>query len=83
MLLTTEASGQVSNVSCYDPSTGTLLLSFKSGASGPRTLCTVGNDYVISAVKGKPLIHVWSLHKKVITHNLMHTDTYVCLLAIA
>ena len=40
-------------------------MSFKGGTSCLKTLCLIAEDYLISAVANKPLLHVWMLQKKV------------------
>lgn len=52
-------SGQMYNLSVWDPDTGTLLSSYKGGSSASHTVTMIGSDYIISAPPDKPLLNVW------------------------
>ncbi|KAK2169879.1 hypothetical protein LSH36_6g05065 [Paralvinella palmiformis] len=64
VLLTTETTGQLCNICVWDTKSGTQLLTYKGGSSAPRTLCLLQQDYIISAVHNKPILHVWSMQRK-------------------
>jgi len=57
--MTGDSSGQMYNLSVWDPDTGTILSSFKGGSSASHTVTMIGNDYIISAPPDKPLLNVW------------------------
>ena len=76
VLLTSESSGHLWNVCIWNVRTGTTLLTYKGGSSSPRTLSLLKNDYLMSAVNNKPLIHVWSLQRRV-RYQTATTDVYI------
>lgn len=65
VLVTSDSSGQQWNSCVWDPIAGTSLLTFKGSTSAPRTLATLGNEYLLAASPNKSVIQVWSLHKTV------------------
>ncbi|KAK2705816.1 WD repeat-containing protein 18-like [Artemia franciscana] len=62
VLFVTEASGLVQNIQALDKFENQICV-FKGGSSGSHSLCFVGDTYVLSAEKNKPLIQVWSLNR--------------------
>jgi len=63
VLLTGDSSGQGCNTSAWDPVTGSCLHQWRGGASLPRSVCLVGDDYLISGQPNKPLLNVWQVNK--------------------
>jgi len=57
VLFVTEASGLVQNIQALDKFENQICV-FKGGSSGSHSLCFVGDTYVLSAEKNKPLIQV-------------------------
>ncbi|XP_013403336.1 WD repeat-containing protein 18 [Lingula anatina] len=64
VIFTSEGTGQLWNTCVLDLHSGTTLATYKGGASVPRTLCLLAEQYILSAVHNKSLIHVWSLQKR-------------------
>ncbi|XP_060077616.1 WD repeat-containing protein 18-like [Ylistrum balloti] len=64
VLLTSEASGQMWNVCVWDFHSSTSLLTYKGGTSVPHGLAVLNNDFIISALNTKPILNIWSLHKR-------------------
>ncbi|XP_064625607.1 WD repeat-containing protein 18-like [Lineus longissimus] len=64
VILTSDVTGQMWNTCVWDANTGTALSTFKGDTSSSRTLCVVNGEYLMSAVNNKPLLHVWTLHRK-------------------
>ena len=58
VVVTSECSGQLWNACVWDPQTGTTLRTFKGGISASRSLHMIAGDYLISAQKDKPILHV-------------------------
>jgi len=57
-VVTSECSGQLWNACVWDPQTGTTLRTFKGGISASKSLHMIAGDYLISAQKDKPILHV-------------------------
>ncbi|OWF56347.1 WD repeat-containing protein 18 [Mizuhopecten yessoensis] len=64
VLLTSEASGQMWNVCVWDFHSSTSLLTYKGGTTAPHGLAVLNNDFIISALTTKPVLNIWSLHKR-------------------
>ncbi|KAK3576318.1 hypothetical protein CHS0354_034010 [Potamilus streckersoni] len=64
VVISSDASGQMWNSCVWDLESGTSLINYKGGSTSPRGLCLLGNQYLIGAVNGKPLIHVWALQRR-------------------
>ncbi|XP_078658329.1 WD repeat-containing protein 18-like [Branchiostoma floridae x Branchiostoma belcheri] len=62
--LTSDTSGQLWSSCLWDLQSGTTLATYKGDGSGPRGLCLLGNQYLLSAANNKPLIHVWALQRR-------------------
>lgn len=79
ILVSGEITGQMCNLSIYDPTTGTNLRIYKGNSTKPKTLCFLGNSFVVSGQPNKPLLNVWHLNKheqkpvKYITPGVMQT----------
>ena len=58
VVVTSECSGQLWNACVWDPQTGSTLRTFKGGISASRSLHMIAGDYLISAQKDKPILHV-------------------------
>jgi len=63
VLLTGDSSGQTCNTSAWDPTTGSCLHQWKGGASVPRSVCMIGEDYLVSGQPSKPLLNVWQVNR--------------------
>jgi len=63
VLLSGDTSGQVCNTAAWDPNTGSCLHQWKGGSSVPRSVCLVGQDYLLSGQPNKPLLNVWQVNK--------------------
>ncbi|XP_037271601.2 WD repeat-containing protein 18 [Rhipicephalus microplus] len=63
-IFTSDGAGQLWNTCAWDVVSASVLAQYKGGTSGPRTLCLLGSDYVISAQQDKPLLRVWSLQRR-------------------
>jgi len=63
VLVSSDTSGQMWNLGVWDPETGTILTTYKGGATVPGTFCRVGGDYFLSANKDKPLLNVWQINR--------------------
>ncbi|XP_038048638.1 WD repeat-containing protein 18-like isoform X2 [Patiria miniata] len=64
VMLSTDASGMLWNVCIWDFHSGTALQTYKGGSSGPRGLCCLSGQFLMSAAIGKPIIYIWALQKK-------------------
>lgn len=65
LLLTTTQSGVQCSICAWDYNSGNSLQVYKNGgAAAPKTVATLGNDYVIAAEKNKPLLHVWPVNSQ-------------------
>ncbi|XP_022087826.1 WD repeat-containing protein 18-like isoform X2 [Acanthaster planci] len=64
VMLSTDVSGMLWNVCIWDFHSGTALQTYKGGCSGPRSLCCLSGQFLISAALSKPIIYVWALQKK-------------------
>lgn len=63
VLVSGEHSGQMCNLSVWDPSTGTNLRIYKGNSTRAKTLSFLGNTFVVSGQPNKPLLNVWHLNK--------------------
>jgi len=63
VLLTSDTSGIVGNISVWNHTTGSFLHQFKGNTSAINTVCQVGSDYVLSAPPDKPLLNVWQVNR--------------------
>lgn len=63
-VFTSDATGQLFNACAWDVVSGSVLAQYKGNTSGPRTLCMLGSDYLVSAQPEKPVLQVWSLQRK-------------------
>ncbi|KAH6922842.1 hypothetical protein HPB50_019844 [Hyalomma asiaticum] len=63
-IFTSDGAGQLWNTCAWDIVSASVLAQYKGGTSSPHTLCLLGSDYVISAQHDKPLLRVWSLHRR-------------------
>eukprot|EP00092_Neocalanus_flemingeri_P017354 GFUD01018769.1.p1 GENE.GFUD01018769.1~~GFUD01018769.1.p1 ORF type:complete len:417 (+),score=147.99 GFUD01018769.1:39-1289(+) len=63
VLLTSDSSGMVCNMTAWDHTTGSSLHQFKGNTTSPNTACMVGRDYVLSAPPDKPLLNVWQVNR--------------------
>ncbi|CAN8001743.1 unnamed protein product [Ixodes hexagonus] len=63
-VFTSDATGQLFNICVWDIVSGSVLAQYKGNTSGPRTLCLLGSDYLVSAQPEKPVLQVWSLQRK-------------------
>lgn len=77
VLWSTEATGQLWNTCVWDLYSGTVEHTFKGGVSSANSLCLVGNEYLLSAECGKPLLHHWPICKKVCLSSLLLSDVFV------
>lgn len=63
LLTTCESSSQRTMISLWDYNSSNLLNTYKgTGTAVAKTLHKVGNDYLLVAEKGKPLLHVWPIN---------------------
>lgn len=63
VLVTSETTGSLSSSSVWDINSGTSLMSYKSGGvAAPRTLCFIGQDFIASVERTKPILHIWPLN---------------------
>lgn len=69
--VTSDSSGQLWNTCVWNPRTGTMLSTYKGGISAPHTLSLIGNDYLITGEKLKPLIHVWALNRNELQQRMV------------
>lgn len=65
VVMSSDASSQLWNVSVFDVHSGSSLLSYRGGNSSARTLCLVNGQYLLSAQLAKNFINVWEIHRKV------------------
>ena len=56
-------SSDGSCVAVYDDQTGNLLHQYKGGQTASRTVTWLGQDWLLSAGRDKPLINVWQVNK--------------------
>lgn len=63
-VFTSDATGQLFNACAWDVVSGSVLAQYKGNTSGPRTLCMLGSEYLVSAQPEKPVLQVWSLQRK-------------------
>ena len=59
VLVTSDAGGQMANLSVWDPDNGSLLTNFKGFTSGQVSVCTLGQTFIVSSNPSKPLLNVW------------------------
>jgi len=59
VLVTSDAGGQMANLSVWDPDNGSLLTNFKGFTSGQGSVCTLGQTFIVSSNPSKPLLNVW------------------------
>ncbi|XP_051930181.1 WD repeat-containing protein 18 isoform X1 [Hippocampus zosterae] len=64
VVMSSDASSQLWNVSVFDVHSGSSLLSYRGGNSSARTLCLVNGQYLLSAQLAKNFINVWEIHRK-------------------
>ncbi|XP_061634556.1 WD repeat-containing protein 18 [Phyllopteryx taeniolatus] len=64
VVLSSDASSQLWNVSVFDAHSGSSLLSYRGGNSSARTLCVLNGQYLLSAQLAKNFINVWEIHRK-------------------
>jgi len=63
VLLTSDSSGQMCNMSVLDPVTGSNLKTYKSNTTKAKTCCILGNTFLVSGQTKQPLLNVWQLNK--------------------
>ncbi|XP_017786048.1 PREDICTED: WD repeat-containing protein 18 [Nicrophorus vespilloides] len=66
LLLTSQLQNS-QQVSCcfWDYSNGNVLQVYKNGGSVPKkSMCLLGNDFLITAEHTKPLLHIWPLNNQ-------------------
>ncbi|KAJ8866090.1 hypothetical protein PR048_033614 [Dryococelus australis] len=69
VVIFSDSSEQLGSAGVLDPQTGNTLITYKSGGVvPPRSLCVLGNDYLLSADQKKPLLHAWALN----SHEPVH-----------
>ena len=56
-------SSDGSCVAVYDDQTGNLLHQYKGGQTASRTVTWLGQDWLLSAGRDKPVINVWQVNK--------------------
>ncbi|XP_077441135.1 WD repeat-containing protein 18 [Vanacampus margaritifer] len=64
VVVSSDASSQLWNVSVFDVHSGSSLLSYRGGNSSARTLCLLNGQYLLSAQLAKNFINVWEIHRK-------------------
>ncbi|XP_059481002.1 WD repeat-containing protein 18 [Neocloeon triangulifer] len=60
VLFSSDATG---GITAWDPRAGTALQSYKGAVVAARTLCLLGQDYVLGAEAGKSLLRAWPLNR--------------------
>lgn len=69
--ITSDTTGQLWNSSVWDVHSGTSLFSYRGGGvAAPRTLCLLGEDYLVSSERTKPILHFWALNSHEQTHGI-------------
>lgn len=65
VLVTSDSSASLWSTCVWDINTGTSIHSYKGGGvSAPSTISLIANDYMISAERLKPLLHVWPINSQ-------------------
>ncbi|KAK3091114.1 hypothetical protein FSP39_017219 [Pinctada imbricata] len=64
VLLTSEVTGQLSNVTVWDPESAIGILTYKGGTTVHHGLSLLAGQYILGASPAKPLLHVWALQKR-------------------
>ncbi|KAL1501311.1 hypothetical protein ABEB36_006655 [Hypothenemus hampei] len=71
LLLISSQSSQQCSASLWDYTTKNSLKLYRNGGTiPPKTLTLVGQDYILAAETGKPLLHVWPLNSQDINKNI-------------
>lgn len=70
-MLSTQQDQQCT-VSIVDLLTGTSLADFKQGGvAGERSVCLIGQDYLVAAEKDRPKLNIWHLNRRNAFHKKM------------
>lgn len=72
-LLTSSQSSQQFSVSLWDYNTLNVKKLYKNGGTvTPKCLDCAGEDYILTAEMGKPLLHVWALNSQDVSKNIRY-----------
>ncbi|XP_028259930.1 WD repeat-containing protein 18 [Parambassis ranga] len=64
VIVSSDSSAQLWNISVFDLHSGSSLLSYRGGNSAARTLTVLSGEYLLSAQLGKNFINVWEIQRK-------------------
>ncbi|KAM3965975.1 WD repeat-containing protein 18 [Aphomia sociella] len=65
VLVTCDSNNPLWTSSVWDPHTGTSLMTYKGGGTAEmRTLSFIGNDYIATIERTKPVLHIWPLNSQ-------------------
>lgn len=64
VVVTSDSNNSLWTSCLWDPHTGTSLMTYKGGTAEARTLSFIGNDYLATVEKSKPVLHVWPLNSQ-------------------
>lgn len=67
VILSSDSSSQLWNLTVFDLHSGSSLLSYRGGNSSARTLTLLRGQYLLSGQLGKNFINVWEIQRKVET----------------
>lgn len=65
VLFTCDSNNTLWTCALWDPHTGANLMSYKGGGTAvPKTMSFIAKDYLVTAEKDKPLLHIWPLNSQ-------------------
>lgn len=71
VVITSDSSGEAWSAACWDPSTGSLLMTYRNASALPHNCVSILNDsYLLAADVTKPRLHLWPLNSQNPVENL-------------